>query len=151
MNLARRLPAHQGRHWSRRLALQALYQWQMTGQPPHEIETQFREDENASKSDFGYFSELLRGVAGRVDELDASLSGHLERPVEAVDPVERAILRVAAYELAHRPEVPYKVIINEAVDLAKRFGAEQGHRFVNGVLDRLAVRLRPAEMRRASG
>jgi N utilization substance protein B len=131
--------------------LQALYQWQMTGQDTHEIETQFREDENASKSDFGYFSQLLRGVAGKADELDASLSGQLDRPIEAVDPVERAILRVAAYELAYRPEVPYKVIINEAVDLAKRFGAEQGHRFVNGVLDKLAARLRPAETRRIPG
>lgn len=150
MNLARPLPAHQGRHWSRRLALQALYQWQMTGQDPVEIEAQFREDENVSKSDFGYFSELLRGVAGRAGELDISLSDYLDRSIEAVDPVERAILRLAAYELAYRPEVPYKVIINEAVDLGKRFGAEQAHRFINGVLDRLAARLRPAEMRRIS-
>jgi N utilization substance protein B len=151
MNPARHINAHQGRHWSRRLALQALYQWQMAGQDLHEIETQFSEDENAPRSDFGYLLELLRGVAGRLDELDVSLSGHMDRSLEAVDPVERAILRVAAYELVYRPEVPYKVVINEAVDLAKRFGAEQGHRFVNGVLDKLAARLRPEETRRASG
>ena len=95
-----------------------------------------------------YFRDLLRGVAGCVGELDRAIGPCLDRPVSQVDPVEQAILRLGAYELTHRPEIPYRVVINEAVELAKTFGAEQSHRFVNGVLDRLAGTARAIERRR---
>ncbi len=135
---------------ARRLAVQALYQWQLAGQEVGDIVAQFCEVQQPAEAQREYFDELLRGVLKRLDELDGLLAPLLARPLEQVDPVERAILRVAAYELAHRPEVPYRVVINEGVELAKRFGAEQGHRFVNGVLDRLAQELRAVE-KKASG
>jgi N utilization substance protein B len=131
---------------ARQSALQALYQWQMTGQTPAEIERQFLDDPEAGDFERSLFHELLHGVPAHLGELDASLGPLLDRPVEQVDPVERAILRLGAYELLRSPELPYRVVINEAVDLAKRFGAEQGHRYVNGVLDKLARRARAAEM-----
>lgn len=137
----RRLAA--GRRWSRRLAMQAVYQWQMTGQPADEIERQFRENADFVKADPEYWHDLLYGVVGRANELDAALVEHMAWRVEHVDPVERAILRCACFELLQRPDVPFKVIINEAVALTKKFGAEQGHKFVNGVLDKLAPRMRP--------
>lgn len=122
--------------------MQAVYQWQMTGQPAHEIDQQFREEADLSKADSEYFHDLFHGVLSRVAELDEALSPYMDRALDHVDPVERAILRCACFELAHRPDVPYKVIINEAVELAKTFGSEQGHKFVNGVLDKVAPRLR---------
>ncbi len=134
------------RSWARRYAMQALYQWQLTGQEPAVIEAQFQADQDMSKADVGYFQELLQQVPRRVMALDALLEPFLDRPLQQVDQVELAILRLAGYELAHRPDVPYRVVINEAVEIAKRFGAEQGHRFVNGVLDKAARRLRPQEM-----
>jgi N utilization substance protein B len=132
---------HQGRQWSRRLALQAIYQWQMTGQDLDEIEMQFFGYENRCKADMSYFHELLHRVPACLEELDAYLSMHLDRPLSDVDPVERAVLRNACYELVYRRDIPHKVIINEAVNLTKKFGAEQGHRFVNGVLDKVVKRL----------
>jgi len=135
---------------ARRLAVQALYQWQLAGQDIADIVTQFCDERQPSEAQREYFSELLRGVLAHLDELDDLLSPLLERPIDQVDPVERAILRVGAFELAHRPEVPYRVVINEGIELAKRFGAEQGHRFINSVLDRLARDLRAVE-RKASG
>lgn len=122
--------------------MQAIYQWQMTGQAAAEIGRQFQDDANLSKADGEYFLALLHGVVAHVEALDRALGPQMERPVDQVDPVERAVLRCACYELAHRPDVPYKVIINEAVALAKKFGAEQGYKFVNGVLDKVALRPR---------
>ena len=133
------------RHWSRRLALQALYQWQMTGQDVGEIEAQFAGDGNFYKADRAYFEELLHQVPSHLSELDSAMNAWLDRPIEYVDPVERAVLRNACYELAHRLDVPYKVIINEAVALTKQFGAAEGHKFVNGVLDKLVMQFRPDE------
>jgi N utilization substance protein B len=133
---------------ARRLAIQALYQWQLARQEVADIEAQFLEEQAPPESDRSYFSELLRGVIAEVATLDARLAPLLDRPVAQVDPVELAILRVGAFELLMRSEVPYRVAINEAVELAKRFGAEQGHRFVNGVLDRLAREVRPHEQTR---
>lgn len=130
------------RHWSRRLAMQAVYQWQMTGQEAEEIDRQFQEQPGLCKADQDYFHAMLHGVLSHVDELDEALRPHMERLVDRVDPVERAILRCACFELAHRPDVPFKVVIDEAVELTKQFGAEQGHRFVNGVLDKVAPQLR---------
>jgi N utilization substance protein B len=138
---------HQGRKLARRAALQALYQWQLAGQPPAEIERQFREEQDLARIDLEYFRELLHRVPETVGALDAALAPLLDRPLAQVDPVERAILRIGAFELAHRPEIPYRVVLNEAVELARVFGAEQGHRFVNAALDRLARVLRPHESR----
>ncbi|MGB5251919.1 MAG: transcription antitermination factor NusB [Sedimenticolaceae bacterium] len=130
---------------SRSLAIQALYQWQMAGQDIGVIVGQFLLEQDAKKFDSDYFTELVNGVPARLSELDAALAPCVDRPLESVDPVERAILRVGTYELIEHPEIPYRVVINEAVELAKTFGAEQGHRYVNGVLDKAARALRPLE------
>ena len=131
---------------ARQYALQALYQWQMTGQTPAEIECQFLEDQDVSEFEPTLFRELLRGVVDHLAEVDGSLGVLLDRSIGQVDPVERAVLRLGAYELLYCPQMPYRVVINEAVELAKMFGAEQGHRYVNGVLDKLARRSRATEM-----
>jgi N utilization substance protein B len=138
---ARRHIGHM-RRWSRRLAMQAVYQWQMTGQESNEIDRQFHEEADLSKADDDYFRSLLFGVISHIEELDGALGPYMEKTIDYIDPVERAILRCACFELAHRPDVPYKVVINEAVELTKKFGSEQGHKFVNGVLDKVASRLR---------
>ena len=130
---------------SRSLAIQALYQWQMAGQDIGVIVAHFLLEQDVKKFDSDYFTELVKGVPARLSELDAALAPCVDRPLESVDPVERAILRVGAYELIAHPEIPYRVVINEAVELAKTFGAEQGHRYVNGVLDKAARALRPLE------
>ncbi|HHM05877.1 MAG TPA: transcription antitermination factor NusB [Gammaproteobacteria bacterium] len=132
---------------ARHCALQALYQWQLAGQGPEvvDIENQFFAAGALKGVDKNYFCGLLHEVAAHVAEIDGHLGTCLDRPVRELDPVERAILRIGAWELAARPEIPYRVVINEAVEAAKLFGAEQSHRYVNGVLDRLAVRLRPLE------
>ncbi len=133
------------RAWARRCAAQALYQWQMTGQEPGQIAAQFLAEEDLRKADPDYFRELVHQVSARAVEIDVALEPFLDRPLAQVDPVEHAILRVGGYELLHHPELAYRIVINEAVELAKLFGAEQGHRFVNGVLDRLARAARPTE------
>ena len=141
---------------ARRAAVQGLYQWQVSGRELRDVEALLLGDSDLPEElgadlrdmDIGYFRELLRGVAGRVSELDAALAPFLDRPMSGVDPVEKAILRLAAFELAQRAEIPYRVVINESVELAKLFGAEQSHRFVNGVLDRLAAQVRAVERRR---
>ena len=130
---------------SRSLAIQALYQWQLAGQDVSAIVEHFMLEQDASKFDVEYFTELVRGVPTRLDELDGALAPCIDRALESVDPVERAILRLGAYELIEHPEIPYRVVINEAVELAKTFGAEKGHRYVNGVLDKAARQLRPLE------
>jgi N utilization substance protein B len=130
---------------SRSLAIQALYQWQLAGQDVGAIVDHFMLEQDAKKFDVEYFSELVRGVPTRLDELDGALAPCIDRALESVDPVERAILRLGVYELIEHPEIPYRVVINEAVELAKTFGAEQGHRYVNGVLDKAARQLRPLE------
>ncbi|MCB1722810.1 MAG: transcription antitermination factor NusB [Gammaproteobacteria bacterium] len=130
---------------SRSLAIQALYQWQIAGQDVGAIINHFMVEQDARKFDSDYFAELVRAVPTRLDELDAALAPCVDRALESVDPVERAILRMGAYELIEHPEIPYRVVINEAVELAKTFGAEQGHRYVNGVLDKAARALRPLE------
>jgi N utilization substance protein B len=123
-----------------------LYQWQLSATGAAQIEAQFREDQDLSRADVEYFHELLEQLTARQAELEQALDPYLAIPPQGVDPVERGILLIGAYELMHRPDIPLRVIINEAVDLAKRFGAEQGHRFVNGVLDRLARQVRAEEI-----
>ncbi|HDP89261.1 MAG TPA: transcription antitermination factor NusB [Thioalkalivibrio sp.] len=135
------------RRKSRRLAMQALYQWQLTDQHPKDILAQFQADDEMASADPDYFRELLLEVTERHAALDARVEPFIDRKSMAeVDPVERAILRIAVYELEHRLDVPYRVVVNEAIELTKKFGAEQAHRFVNGVLDKLAQELRKAEV-----
>ena len=133
---------------ARRRALQAIYQWQMAGQDLQDIEKQFTEEMDMSEIDLEFFREFLFGVPKQVDELDERFRGFLDRTPEQLDPIERAILRMGTFELATRPDVPVRVVINEAVELAKQFGAEQSHKYINGVLDRVArgLPLRVAEI-----
>ncbi|MCF6280763.1 MAG: transcription antitermination factor NusB [Candidatus Polarisedimenticolaceae bacterium] len=134
---------------ARRHAVQAIYQWQMTGDDLSEIDRQFLEMESMVGADLVYFKDLLHGVPSKLSELDEFAGKFIDRAIESVDPVERAILRMGTYELKHHPEIPYRVVINESVELAKVFGAEQGHRYINGVLDKLARHLRQEEVKAA--
>lgn len=131
--------------------MQALYQWDLSGNNLSDIEVQFLQDEDFSKADKDYFHELLHEVPARLDEVEEAFSGYLDRSVQEMDPVERAVLRMATYELMERIDVPYKVIINESVNLTKKFGAEQAHKYVNGVLDKVARKLRAAEHPQGKG
>jgi transcription antitermination protein NusB len=133
------------RSLSRRLAMQALYQWQMTGQSFPELRNQFASDEGYPEVDPDYFQQLLQGVVEGSAELDAMLAQWLDRPVAQLDPVEHAVLLIGVQELRQHPEVPYRVVLNEGVELAKKFGATEGHKFINAVLDRAARSLRAAE------
>lgn len=135
---------------ARRRALQALYQWQMTEQNLTDIETQFLQEEDMAKTDIEYFKELLHQIPSHLTDLEAHCTPHVSRPMDQVDPVERAALLIGLYELQFRLDVPYRVAINEAVELAKTFGAEQGHKFVNGLLDKVAKQLRAAEFKARS-
>ncbi len=135
------------RHRARRAVLQALYQWQLTQQAPTEIVRQFSADAGLEEADREYFHRLLSEVPQRREALDRHLAPYLDRALAEVDPVERAILRIGAYELEFYPEIPYRVVLDEAIELAKVFGAEHGHRYVNAVLDKLAHELRADEVR----
>jgi N utilization substance protein B len=130
---------------ARRRALQAIYAWQLSGNRIEHVIDQFRSEQDMQIADLGYFEELVRGVVRLHAELDAAIVPFLDRAIERVDPIERAALRIAAFELRERIDVPYRVVINEAVESTKRFGAEHGHTYVNGVLDRLAAQWRSAE------
>jgi len=136
------------RRKARSLALQALYSWQMAGQSLSDIEAQLRSDPeyDFDTADSGYFRELLTGVPHNLDDIDGHLADVLDRPVQEVDPIELSILRIGVYEMTHRVDVPYKVVINEGIEMAKIFGATDGHKYVNGILDKLAPRLRSAEV-----
>ncbi|HWP94341.1 MAG TPA: transcription antitermination factor NusB [Gammaproteobacteria bacterium] len=136
---------------ARRVAMQALYQWQMTLDTPGDLIRQFADGEELAGADRGYFDELVIQCVTRCGELEAALAPCLDRPLAQLDPVERAILLVGAYELLFKPEVPYRVAINEGVELARSFGAEEGYKYVNAVLDRLAARTRTIEYRGAAG
>lgn len=133
------------RRKARRFALQAIYQWQLAEGEAHEIEAWFRVENDMRKVDTDYFHELLKGVIAESASLDQALTPFLDRPVKELSQVEKAILRIGAFELQHRPDVPWRVVINEAIELAKLFGAEEAHKYVNGVLDKLARRARPEE------
>ena len=130
---------------ARRRALQAIYAWQVSGGNAQQVIAQFAHEQAHEVADLEYFEDLVRGVIKHVGELDAALAAFIDREVEQVDQIERAALRIAAYELLHRPDVPYRVVINEAIDTTKRFGSEHGHTYVNGVLDRAAATWRPVE------
>jgi transcription antitermination protein NusB len=133
---------------ARRRALQALYAWQVSGTPMRGIIEQFKHEQEMEVADLEYFEDLLVSIEKRREELDAALKPFLDREVDMVDPIERAVLRIGAYELIHRIDVPYRVVINEAIETTKRFGADFGHTYVNGVLDKLAAQSRGVEYRR---
>ena len=133
------------RRRARRRALQALYQWQLNDDTAEAIIRQFLEEQNFEGVDAGYFETLVREVVARRQGLDQALAPHVARVDASLDQMERVILRLGACELIHHAETPYRVIIDEAVELAHRFGAEQAHTFINGVLDRLSAECRQDE------
>ncbi|WP_148861723.1 transcription antitermination factor NusB [Marinobacter fonticola] len=135
------------RRRARVLAMQALYHRHYSKSTVSNIEAEFMVDNDMSKIDSAYFRDLLRGVHREQADLDKTLEPYLDRPLHEVDPIELAIVRLGTYELKHRIDVPYRVVINEGIELAKRFGGTEGHRFVNSVLDKLSRRLRLAETR----
>ena len=130
---------------ARRRALQAVYAWQLSHANERDLIAQFAHEQAHEVADLEYFEDLVRGVLRHRATLDAALADYVDRGMEEVDPIERAALRIAAYELVHRPDVPYRVVINEAIDSTKRFGSEHGHTYVNGVLDKAAAALRSLE------
>lgn len=130
---------------ARRLALQGLYQWQMSGASAGDIIAQLCASQNTKDTDTAYFEELLRRSIADGNDLDAVFSPHLDRPVAQLDPVEHGILLLSTCELKTRPDVPYRVVLNEAVELARKFGAEESHKYINAVLDKVAVELRRTE------
>jgi N utilization substance protein B len=134
------------RRRARHYAMQALYQWYMAGAALNVIEAEFRSDYDFDKVDGEYFHALLHGVAADADGLDAAYAPLLDRALDDLDPIEHTLLRMGAWELRERIDVPYKVVINEAVALAKKFGATDGHKYINGVLDKLARELRKVEI-----
>ena len=124
------------RHMARRSVVQALYQWELTGQLGAGIADSFLDDWGLKGVDQEYFKQLVRGILNHTAELDRVLEQCLDRDLASVDPIERTVLRIGTYELQFRPEIPVRVVLNEAIELARVFGAEEGYRFVNGVLDR---------------
>ena len=130
------------------LAMQAIYQWQMTGDDIAIIEKQFLDENNAESLDVEYFTALLQGVVKDADEIDKCLEKYMDRQIPSVDPVERAIIRLGCYEFLKCLDVPYRVVLNEAVNLTKKFCAEKSHTFVNAVLDKVAHELRTTEVKK---
>ena len=133
------------RRRARRRALQAIYQWQMTGQDADVILQQFRAVQDMSGVDEAHFEKLLRGISSGSESLDGKLQPFLDRPFEQVDLMEQVVLRIGAFEMLHCPKLPFKVVLDECVDLAHRFGSEQGHAYINAVLDRAAREWRSEE------
>ena len=133
---------------SRRRALQALYAWQIAPRPMERVIDEFAHEQEMEIADLGYFKDLLIGIERERLAIDAKLTPFLDRELEQVDPIERGVLRIAAYELLYRADVPYRVVINEAIEIARRFGADFGHTYVNGVLDKAAAEWRAVEYRR---
>ncbi|GAB4200582.1 MAG: transcription antitermination factor NusB [Wenzhouxiangellaceae bacterium] len=138
---------HEPRSRARRRAVQALYQWQLNPESASSIVSQFLDEQDFTGVDIEFFRDLILGVENHQDSLDEQLSAYLDRAIVQVDPLELAILRLGALELTQRLEVPVRVVIDEAIELARRFGSEQGHAVVNGVLDKLAHKTRQAEMK----
>ena len=142
-NKSLKLPLAQRRR-ARRLIIQALYQWQLSGASPSEIKRQFIET-NQGKIDWDYFGEVFFSVTKTIGPLEIRMTEFLDRELSALDPIEKALLCLGSYELADRIDIPYRVVINECVELAKIFGATESHKYINGVLDKLASNLRPLE------
>jgi transcription antitermination protein NusB len=142
---ARKPQAKSGRRRAREFALQGLYQWLLSRASVEDIIANLRELEDFDKSDRAHFDALLNGCIDQAATLDAALARHIDRPVAQLSPVEHAVLMIGAYEMTHCLDIPYRVALNEAVELAKAFGGTDGHKYVNGVLDKAATDLRPAE------
>ena len=136
---------------ARRRALQAVYAWQVSGGEVREVIAQFAHEQVHEVADLEYFEDLVRGVLTHRASLDEALQPFLDRGIEEVDQIERAMLRIAAYALQHRIDLPYRVVIDEALKTVKRFGSEHGHTYVNGVLDRAAAHWRETEVQAARG
>jgi len=132
---------------ARQYALQAMYQWQMSSTPINEIELEFLVHHIKQKTDLAYFKELIHGIPRDCDELDNHMKPFLSRPINELDPIELAVLRLGTYELAKRLDIPYRVVINEALELTKKFGSIEGYKFVNGILDQIARTLRVTEIK----
>jgi transcription antitermination protein NusB len=137
--------ARNRRHRAREFALKALYEWQLSRNDIRDIRAGLAEEEGYAEIDGEYFRQIADGVVEQRERLDAALAPVLDRAPDALSPVEHGVLLIGAYELAHAPDVPYRVVINEAVELAKSYGGTDGHKYVNGVLDKLAATLRPGE------
>lgn len=131
---------------ARRLAVQAIYRWQLNSGPWQDVLHEFADAQDMPKADRGYFRELIEGVCSARTQLDIDIAQWTDRPAVQLDPVEHAVLLVALFELTARPEVPFRVVLNEAVNLTRRFGATDGHKFVNAVLDRAARAVRSHEV-----
>lgn len=138
-------PAKSPRHRARELALQGIYQWRVSGNDASDIEKQMQLEKNLGRYDKPMFSSLLRGAIAQHADIEALLAPCLDRPLAELSPVEFAVLLLGAFELSQKIEVPYKVVINESVELAKTFGGTDGHKYVNGVLDKLAPKVRAVE------
>lgn len=138
----------QARRFARERALQALYQWDVSSGQSSDVRSQFLDDQDMSRVDVEYFTKLFNGVSHDPDAVDEAMRASLDRPSENLDPIERAVLRIATYELTQCLDIPARVVINEGIEITKRFGADKGHTYVNGVLDKLASAVRPLEMRR---
>lgn len=145
MSANRKRPANRARAQARLCLMQALYQWQLTGQSFAEIRAQFATRDEFAGADAEYFDELLQGCIARHQELVDAVSGYADRPWEQLDPIERAILLMGMFELVARLDVPYRVVVNEGVELCKRFGATDAYKYVNAVLDKAARDKRAAE------
>ena len=133
------------RRKARELAVQAVYSWQLSNNAVNDVEAHFLAENAKRRFDIDYFQLLFRGVTAKLSTLDEAISPHVDRPLVDVDHVEKAILRTAIFELSDCTEVPYRVIINEAIELAKSFAADDSHKFVNGVLDKVVKEIRPNE------
>lgn len=137
----------QQRRQARFLLIQALYQWQLSGNPIADVLLQFQLNPQFQQADQTYFVESLNAIAGQAETLDAIYQPYLDREIAELDPIEMTILRLSTYELAQRLDLPYRIIINEALELAKIFGATDSHKYINGVLDKVAKQLRTTEMK----
>jgi len=133
------------RRKARRFALQALYEWSISENPMHEIEARYRVENAMHKVDLDYFHELIHGISRQCEDIDDAFMAHLDRKFHELDHVERAILRIGSYELLHRLDVPYRIVINEGIELAKDFGATDSHKYVNSILDEMAKKHRAIE------
>ncbi len=143
---AKKAPAKSARRRSREAALQGLYQWLITGEEIGVIDAHMREQDGFGKADKAHYDALLNGCVSEAADLDAVLARHVDRKTTELSPIEHGVLMIGAYELKHCMDIPYRVAINEAVELAKSFGGTDGHKYVNGVLDRAAGDLRPQEV-----
>ena len=135
-----------GKRRARKLALQALYQWLMAGTDLYEIEAQFRVINNMEKVDGDYFNRLLHGVPAHLETLEAGIIPFLDIEINSLNPIELTVLRIGSFELSYCPEIPYRVVLDESISLAKEFGSQDGHRYVNGVLNNLARQVRAVEI-----